>query len=85
MEKPLVALRHWDLHVVVKGGHLKMKPVICCTTAVVRTHISAKFETVCTHGAGCTFRGDYGRTRERAASCGRREYSETFVTRAMSW
>jgi hydroxymethylpyrimidine/phosphomethylpyrimidine kinase len=44
------------LAVVVKGGHLEHEACdLLFDGRSVRTYVSAKLETVCTHGAGCTF------------------------------
>lgn len=44
------------LYVVVKGGHLAQEACdLLFDGRSVRTYVSAKLDTVCTHGAGCTF------------------------------
>ncbi|HEV8717314.1 MAG TPA: bifunctional hydroxymethylpyrimidine kinase/phosphomethylpyrimidine kinase [Candidatus Binatia bacterium] len=44
------------LYVVVKGGHLAQAACdLLFDGHSVRTYVSTKLETVCTHGAGCTF------------------------------
>ena len=44
------------LAVVVKGGHLEQEACdLLFDGHSVRTYVSAKLQTVCTHGAGCTF------------------------------
>jgi len=44
------------LYVVVKGGHLAQEACdLLFDGRSVRTYVSPKMDTVCTHGAGCTF------------------------------
>ncbi len=73
-------------YVVVKGGHLEEEACdLLYDGSGFRAYVSAKFDTVCTHGAGCTFSAAItaalakGQPVADAVST-----AKTFVTRAMS-
>jgi hydroxymethylpyrimidine kinase/phosphomethylpyrimidine kinase len=74
------------VYVVVKGGHLEHEACdLLYDGSGFRTYVSAKLETVCTHGAGCTFSAAI--TAALAKGQGVAEAvstAKTFVTRAMA-
>lgn len=72
-------------YVVVKGGHLEREACdLLFDGSGFRAYVSAKLDTVCTHGAGCTFSAAITAALAKGQDVGEAvAVAKAFVTRAM--